>query len=359
MLERRGSMSAVKMRDINGKVYDATVEQFKSYLFSPSCFWSEGLLLSTILLSGTDIASPMLMGGLTGASIASCFTTLSNTIVKTRKFANGYKRELLKQTDEYNECLSLYERYVDKIAEFIRYIGLTDSLDVGMIYMNLLYGGILSCTDSFDYHKYERDIDICPELWGARVSSGTGVCRHIASNLVDVYKELGFTASYLSVKGCDGSTKSILVDRLLPTKPVHAVVSVGDRYGKYIIDPTWKTVAQFGKDEAFAPIIWGKKSTPIYHINYNEFIDRDKKVSYDDFAILREMPNARFRKGYVTSAAMDAYNYLATHERLVRDFSLYLKSDVRRIALLEKRISSYRDCIPTTVEVKRLEKKLR
>ena len=83
--------------------------------------------------------------------------------------------------------------------------------------------------------KFKTDLDMCSPLMGARVTSGGAVCRHIASNLIDIYRYLGVPATYLAVTGTDGSVVNSIKDRILPIRTNHAVVLVGDNYGKYVL----------------------------------------------------------------------------------------------------------------------------
>ncbi len=350
-------MSTLNMKDINERVYDAAVDQFREFLFSPRCFWSEGIFLSLASLMTVGVGDPLIMGTLTGVSGVSTFSTLTKQFVKTQRFINDYKKQLIMETDEFIACKESYENMILKIAEFLKYVGCNDTIGIGLMFKELLDSGLLSINGNFSYHKFDRDEDIFPELWGARVSTGSGVCRHISSCLVDVYKELGVVASYMSVKGCNGDAKSILADFILPRRPTHAVVMVGDNYGKYLIDPTWNTVAQIHENDKFASVVWGSRTVPMYHINYNEFLYRNKKIDYQEYVELRNMQAAKLRRSYIVDLFRNVTGFLRANPELLNEFRDYISPEVSEVAYLEKRISCYRDYVVKDATPKKLGKK--
>lgn len=334
-------MARLSLEDIDAKVNTATVEQLKSFLLESSTLWSGSFLALSSLLSCTDFVNPTLAAGLTGASLVSCFNSISGAYKDARKFAQTYRAQLLEQTDEYYECLEAYDRYIDKIVRFMRMVGVNDSVDVGMFYMQLLYKGLISAPGYFEYYRKTKELDYCPELWGARVATGQAVCRHIASNLVDVYNGLGFTAGYLSVRGVHNDSREVVANRALSLGSTHAVVSVGDTYGKFIVDPTWKTMALFSKDEVFAKVVFGSTTKSLYRVFYNQMVNKRTDINYDNYVSLRRMKNAILTKKELREAHEKAVDYFKSNPELMIEFSYYLHSDVQTVARLEKKLTSY------------------
>lgn len=349
-------MTKLDKFDINRKVSLATSDQLKSYLLDSSCILSEGFFISSILLSFTEL-NPSIIGGLVGASLVSVSHSLLDAIRKSIKFGINYKSELLKNTDEYERCLYSYKEYISKVAKLIKSMDIDSSLDVAMIYMDLLYNGDLSLNGNFEYHKYSKDYDYCQDLWGARVVSGYGVCRHIASSLVDVYKELGYTACYLSVRACENKFKSIISSKINPQPANHAVVVVYGNKGKYIVDPTKRAIYQFLEDNDFAKCVYGNGIGNLVRINYNEYVDRNRRFSFEDYSSMRCSKNVLFTRRYLEEVCRRTNNSYLKNKYLLFEFRKYLAYSFEEIVNLERKISGYRDILPEYDNVKTITKK--
>lgn len=349
-------MATLRVSDVDRMVNKACYEQFKSFLHGNKIKLDSIFLGSSIVASMTDIADPKVMAFITGATCAN----LGNSVVKaykdTVKFGRLYRMQLLFKTYEYQECKRLYDAYISKIGEFINRVGIEDSLDIGLVYMEMLYGGFISAPGEFHYHKFKTDLDMCSPLMGARVTSGGAVCRHIASNLIDIYRYLGIPATYLSVTGSDGTVVSAIKDRVLPIKTDHAVVLVGDSYGKYVIDPTWGTVAEFRGNENFAHIIYNRGNTPLYHVDINGTVDWQKSNDYTDYVSLRMMRPAHFGRGEVRRAQQQAKNYVYNNSYLFNTLRYRLNNDMSNVAQLEHKLSGYSDQAPIRTERKLVRK---
>lgn len=336
-------MATLRISDVNMIVSKACSEQFNSFLHSNKIKLDSICLGGSIVASMADIASPTVMAFITGAACANLGGSVIKAYNDTIKFGRQYKMELLSQTVEYQECKKNYDRYVSRIGDFIGNLGIVDSLDIGCIYMEMLYGGYLSVQGQFRYHKFKTDLDMCSPLMGARVTSGGAVCRHIASNLIDIYRYLGVPATYLAVTGTDGSVVNSIKDRILPIRTNHAVVLVGDNYGKYVLDPTWGTVAEFKGNERFAHIVYNRGQIPMYHIDIDGTVNWQKAHEYTDYIKLRIMDAAHFRRGEIRQARQYAKDYLKYNQYLFNNLRYRINSDMYTIAQLEQMLSGYSD----------------
>lgn len=349
-------MATLSMEDVDNIVCRATNEQFKSYLHANKIKLDSICLGGTIMASIAGIGDPKFLAFITGAAVAN----LGNTVVKAYndayKFGREYRMELLEHTPEYQECKRNYNIFVAKIGDFIHSLGITDSLDVGMIYMEMLYNGFLSAPGSFKYHKFNMDYDMCTPLMGARVTSGGAVCRHIASNLRDVYRYLGFPSIYLAVTGTHNTLKDSIIDKILPHVPNHAVVLVGENYGKYIIDPTWKTIAEFGRSSDFADIVYNRGEHPLYHIDNDMTAKLSKTFDYNDYLILRGTRPVHFARGEVRQAQEYARNFVQNNYYRFANLSYRLREEMNNTAILERMLSGYGD-VPLIATQKRLIRK--
>lgn len=336
-------MKTTDFRLIDDKVANSCYSQLVSFLMDQkNIAISLGTATSlgfTLLANNGGITLPMI----TGAGLFATGSSVVKAIHDTRKFANEYNRELIRETPEYAECLELYESVIVDIATLFRYLRLKDSMDIGNFYQEMLYHGYFSSPGKFAYHKYGIDKGICPELYGARVTTGKGVCRHIAMNLKDIYEAMGFTASYLSVGGTNCSFINELMSRIFPREIRHAVVCVKDSYGKYIVDPTWEKVALFENHDAFARIVGDNRGDRKYVVGYTTLINRRKIINYDSYVGLRKSKNASFTDKEVDESAYYAKELYISNLNYIREFYDYIKDKLDRISYLEQLISRCRD----------------
>ena len=188
---------------------------------------------ATMLSLGTfasALDSPVLLGGMALSGFAT-ITDLFSIRKECTQYCSYLKYLNNIKDEQYLRLKEKYDLYVDKIAEYIKSKNITDPLDVGFYFCRLLYSGNLSLNNDFEYCKIEDDEDNEYQgILGARIVSGYGVCRNMASILTDVYKKLNIDATYLGVK-----TKRIGQD-------THAVCLVNTNSGAFIIDPTWLTI---------------------------------------------------------------------------------------------------------------------
>lgn len=336
-------MSTLRMSEVNRIVNNAFREQFKSFMHGNGVRISSVCLGASLTLNLTDIADPKILAFITGAAAANFGNSVVKAYRDSLKFAREYREELMKDTIEYQACKNAYDEYIGHIANYMRSIGVTNSLDVGMLFMELLYNGYLSVPGTFNYHKYSVDNDSCTPVMGARVASGGAVCRHIASSLSDLYNELGFTAAYVSVKGTDSKVSTYLKDKLFRVRPNHAVVMVGDLTGKYVIDPTWETVAVFRDTDEYARIIFNRKDIPYYRVDIDGTVTNGRRKDYDSYVTLRTMRPKCFVKGEIGYSQKCAIDYVAGHFLELDSLRYRLGNSMVQCAQLEQRLSGYHD----------------
>ena len=336
-------METRQIKRINNKVSVAYHNQLSSFLTDQKNVTKLIAFLSSIGLTAAIGDSNMLFPIITGATGYAFTSSVLKAIRDTRDFSLEYKRQLIRDTDEYGKCIELYDSVVTDTANFIRSLGFKNSLDVGMFYQELLYNGFLSADGTFAYHKYSSDQGICPEMYGARISSGYGVCRHIATNLKDIYEKMGYTASYLSVGGAKGTLVSNIKTRIMPSSIHHAVVCVKDRFGKYIIDPTWEKVAVFDGDDKFAHIIGDTSEDRRYVIGYTTLIDRKRLLKYDSYVGVRNATSAHLVADDVIDSSLYAKNVFFARRRAIVEFYYYIKKRLESIKFYEQELSCCKD----------------
>lgn len=250
--------------------------------------------------------------------------------------------EYIKSTDDYKKLNNLYDEYVAEIAKLIDQFENLDIYDIGVLYTILLKNGFLSKNKSFEFKKIHDNDQRLLDIRGARITSGFGVCRHMAHNLTDVYNKLNYKSEYLICK--TGLDESIL--KKYPTlfsnfKNIsHAIVGVENDNEYLIIDPTWETIG-----------ILSRKNNNI--IELRKFWDDSNNYLYTDLN--------RYNEEYAVKIAnmpcyLDSISSIQTKEKIERmklifegykgNFekwnSLYNEL-FEEISELEKILSGYKD----------------
>lgn len=336
-------MTSRQLCNVSEKVASAYQSQLTSFLTDQRNIAKLISFLTSLGLTVTMGNNNMLLPIITGATGYALTTSILKALKDTKDFSLEYKRQLIRGSQEYHNCVDLYDSLVEDIAHFFRYLNLKDSLDIGLFYQCLLYNGFLSYNGDFNYHKYNYDGGICPEIYGARISSGTGVCRHIATNLKDIYEKMGFTASYLSVGGAKSTWVSNVKTRIMPSSINHAVVCVKDTYGKYIIDPTWEKVATFDNDDKFAHIIGNTEKDSRYVIGYTTLINRRHLLNYDSYVGVRKSPSAILDTRDVNQSYEFIMSVFYSQRSRILDFYQYISRKLEQISFYEQKIANYHD----------------
>lgn len=95
---------------------------------------------------------------------------------------------MLRTTETYNNCMTLYNSYLDRYIEFLASLNITDVDMIALAYKKMLDDGYLSCNKKHGYdnsfrHIYNSNLNISSfmdldELEGCYVATGSYVCRH-------------------------------------------------------------------------------------------------------------------------------------------------------------------------------------
>ena len=123
--------------------------------------------------------------------------------------------DTLRNTDTYKECMSTYDQYIDKYADFLRSLGMTKPEEVSLFFQYMLDNGLLSYKKN---HHYDRSllhfntqqyqlasILELDEFFGCYVATGASVCRHMSSLLTDLQNRVGNSAYNVYVNFIDSS----------------------------------------------------------------------------------------------------------------------------------------------------------
>ena len=145
---------------------------------------------------------------------------------------------LLRTTKTYEECKKEYQEYIKEIAKLIKKINFPSSKDAILYLQLLLETGHFSKYMNHKYKMFSEEKDYLIELCGAKVTTGTTVCRHQASFFTDVLNELGYTAATISVVETSSKDPVAVAKKYSQIKWNHAVTSVSENGRMYLFDPT-------------------------------------------------------------------------------------------------------------------------
>lgn len=184
-------------------------------------------------------------------------------------FLKNAKRNLMRNTHEYRNCLESYKQLIKETADLIGRHNFEDPLDVAIYYTQLYCTGFISIGGEFEYSlDFKENNSGLSELTGARVCSGKAVCRHIASFLDDLYNEMGYDSSYITLAHHSFFWSDFL-------RNTHAAVAVNSDKGKFCFDPTNMTALNFDKNSKKA-IDALNESCSYYCRDANHFSGIDK-----------------------------------------------------------------------------------
>ena len=144
--------------------------------------------------------------------------------------------EILRTTPTYKECVSEYNKYIEEVAKLIKRLGFESSKDTIAYLQLLLETGHFSkyMRHTYKIHNYEKEL--LPELCGAKVLSGTCVCRHMSSFFSDVLNILGYTAA--SISSITTEKDPVKTAQKKSIRWNHAVVGISENNNSYLFDPT-------------------------------------------------------------------------------------------------------------------------
>lgn len=147
--------------------------------------------------------------------------------------------DLLRNSSDYKDCQEQYQIYTSEVAKLIKNIGFKSVKEVLIYLQMLLESGYFAPNMKHQYQKFKNENELLIELIGARVLSGTSVCRHMASFFSDVLNELDYQACNMSVITTSG--KPIKVANKPRITWNHSIVAVASYGEKILYDPTSRT----------------------------------------------------------------------------------------------------------------------
>lgn len=171
-----------------------------------------------------------------GAIIGLEFSLLRRYWKRERIVEETQTIDMLRTTTTYNELLTEYKKYIKDVAQLVKSVGLRSAKE-NIVYIHaLMEVGFFAKNMVHKYKLFKFEREYLEELIGAKVVTGTSVCRHMSSFIVDVMNELGYTAANVSCTvNDDDPVKRIKKGNV---ELDHSVVGVADQGTKFLFDAT-------------------------------------------------------------------------------------------------------------------------
>lgn len=201
-----------------------------------------------------------------GAVIGLEFSLLRRYWKRERLVEETQTMDMLRTTTTYNELLKEYQNYIKDVAKLLKMVGLKSAKENVVYIHGLMELGYFAKEMDHKYKLFKNERDYLSELCGAKVVTGTSVCRHMSSFIVDVMNEMGYTAANISCTvNDDDPVKRIQKGNV---ELDHAVVGVADQGSKFLFDATNGNFIATPVDFDF---------TEIESIHVSQFVIPDKK----------------------------------------------------------------------------------
>lgn len=225
--------------------------KYKSLMSIPTLAMSLGLIDTTVLkyIFDNDFENSISNDIIAGGIGAVCSAALLKKMYAV--YAEYKAAKKIVNSSYYKECSELYDKYVTNLTQLLSSLGFKNALETAICYDYMLYDGLLSKGKNYEYKKFKYDYDNFIELYGTRISTGQGVCRHNASLLTDLINKMDGNAINLSVEV--SNNKYLLKNyKKMDKRRVsgnHLVTGLTVDDKKMIYDPTGHCLATFNSEK--------------------------------------------------------------------------------------------------------------
>lgn len=172
---------------------------------------------------------------------------------------------IIKESDIFKECNYEYKDYLKKLSIFFKSLKIQSPLDVALFNQNMLDDGYLSYDNHHEYKKFKKNNEFeTSELLGCRVVTGKSVCRHMASFLTDLEKEIGNDSFNIPITIITAS--EIIKDINIINNPLvnHLITGIREGEQVYGYDPTMRSIVNLNGQESILKIIKLVQPNQIY-----------------------------------------------------------------------------------------------
>lgn len=126
-------------------------------------------------------------------------TIFSNFVIQLIKSTTQFKNYAVINHPFYQEAVKMYQECNARVIETFLKLPTTHPIGISGAYYYLLKRGYFSVQHHFQRKNNVQDIALDIPNLGLEIITGKGVCRHIASHLNDILKEMNFTTTPVKV----------------------------------------------------------------------------------------------------------------------------------------------------------------
>lgn len=221
---------------------------------------------------------------------------------------------VIKNTDTYKRLNNLYISYINQnLSEFVKSQGLTDSMDITMLYQYLLDLGVLSYSSSYRYDfeglRYRYQENEILDTLGARIASGRGVCRHTSFQLTNLQQNLGNdVAALLDLITLPDFEENLWDEykKRIFNAPNHAINIIFDEKGIYGYCSTTRNFFNVEEKDGvllYSPVIQNRN----LHIPYSTNLDTFSKEIVENQKVRKKYAHEDSLR-YQDISSINAYN---------------------------------------------------
>ena len=260
--------------------------------------------------------------------------------IKTKKQYNNIIENIHKiiKSNDYVELLKEYKEYVNNISNLFIKLNIGNSLEVALLYNDLLFDGYFSVDKQYNLTDNSK-IDLLVRTWGSRVCTGHSVCRHNASLLVDIERNLGNVSECVDMICVNKKKKhqQKLIYNQTITIPNHLVVGLQDGSNVYLYDPN-NYCFLFKKDNSdndvlsFIGIEKSLKYIDETITNFNKNVN-DNTLDFSKVCIFSNID--RYFLNEINNKIISIYSL---NDSIIINFNMDNSKKVRKIAYLNNEI---------------------
>lgn len=223
------------------------IDKEKLSICVPLAFTSSPFIIH--IISGTNST---LIESLACMSFAVYTAGMTKTMKDKIIYKNNMEAHKIIETYEgYSELTKYYKEYLKEFSDFVKYYKIEDALFFNTLISLLIDQGYFTSSGLYMYEKELtkknlKDFKEDTFLLGSRVFTDHGICRHTASLLNDIDNEYGFDSINLLVKTTNKNSIFLKVAEYTSMDySDHLVVGINTKDGKFIFDPTNRSVGEF------------------------------------------------------------------------------------------------------------------
>lgn len=257
--------------------------------------------------------------------------------------------EEIRNSEHYSECMERYNEYLYAFSELLKSTEKTSALEVSLLYVELLSQGYFSITQNYQYKIEKYDKTHLPELMGARILEGTGVCRHTSSFLGDLLKKFDIN----TYQHCCRTTEEEWInlnDLIFRIKPNHLITAIVENNEKFFVDTLRKkrsiiSATDKRKGISLKSLAFPYKSGKVLY-NFDVDVNYQRINKNLEIEPQIDIPIKTIEKEFLKQLSLEIKTYIEEYSDRLYTFKIRQLKNMQRIVELENVLIPHGDCKP-------------